>query len=246
MAPNPPLGAYIDYNIASKPTTPVTIRIFDSSGALVNSFSSTDPVKPIDLSKLGVAPEWVQQLAPPAATSGHHRFVWDLHYSAPAAFKDDRSFAGPWAPPGKYTVELDVDGKQLRTPFEVRSDPRISVSQADFDAQFRLARDVEAARVRAHSMLKEADALTEKFKTTNPAAVKQIEAVVGAPPPVLAGSDVATLLGVSDRLDALASSVESADGAPSPDAVRGFATLSASLAAFEQRWTTLRGQLPAS
>jgi hypothetical protein len=94
-------------------------------------------------------------------------------------------------------------------------------------------------------MLKEADFLKEKLKA-NPAAVQQIEAVVGAPPPVLGSSDAATLLGVSDRLDALGSAVESADGAPSPDELRGFATLSAALAQFEQRWAALRGQLPAS
>jgi photosystem II stability/assembly factor-like uncharacterized protein len=246
MAHNPPLGAYFDYVLASHPTTPVTIRILDSGGAVVDTFSSTDPVKPLDLSKLAVAPEWVIQPTPPAATPGHHRFVWDLHYAAPAAFKDDRGFEGPWAPPGSYTVELDVDGKQLREPFAIRPDPRVSVSQADFDAQFRLAREVEQARVRAHSILKEADAVKDRLKASNPAAVQQIEDVIGAPPPVLASSDVATLLGVSDRLDVLGSAVESADGAPSPDEVRGFATLSAALAQFEQRWAALRGQLPAS
>jgi hypothetical protein len=51
---------------------------------------------------------------------------------------------------------------------------------------------------------------------------------------------------VSDRLDALADSIESADGAPSPDAFRGFATLSAALDALEKRWAAVRGQLPAS
>jgi len=244
MAPNPPLGAYFDYVLAAQPATPLTIRILDSRNAVVKTFSSTDPVKPIDLSKLGVAPEWVIQPSPPAATPGHHRFVWDLHYAGPAAFKDDRSFGGLWAPPGRYTVELDVDGKQLRQPFDIAPDPRISVSQADFDAQFQLARLVEMARVRAHSILKESEGLKGKLKATNPGAIEQIDTVIGTAPPILGKSDVATLLGVSDRLDTLASAVESADGAPSPDELRGFATLSAALDALEKRWTALRAQLP--
>jgi photosystem II stability/assembly factor-like uncharacterized protein len=244
MAPNPPLGAYFDYNLASRPTTPVVIRIFDSSGALVNSLSSTDPVKPVDLSKLGYAAEWVVSAKPPAATAGHHRFVWNLHYAPPTTFKDD--FTGAWAPPGRYTVEMDVDGKQLREPFVIAPDPRISVSQADFDAQFQLAQQLQQAQVRAHTILKDADALKDKLKGSNPAAVQQIDAIIGTAPPVLGSSDVAALLGVSDRLDALATTVESADGAPSPDALRGFATLSASLKMLEQQWTALRGQLPAS
>jgi photosystem II stability/assembly factor-like uncharacterized protein len=243
MAPNPPLGAYFDYYLASAPTTPVVVKVLDASGALVNSFSSADLVKPIDLSKLAYAPEWVVAPKPPSATSGQHRFVWDLHYAPPAAFKDD--FTGSWAPPGQYTVELDVDGKQLRQQFEIAPDPRISVSPAAFQAQFALAQQVQAARVRAQTILKEADALRTTLKG-NAAANQQIDAIIGTAPPTLGSSDVSTLLGVSDRLDALANAVESADAGPSPDELRSYATLSASLDALEKRWTALRGQLPAS
>jgi photosystem II stability/assembly factor-like uncharacterized protein len=243
MAANPPLGAYFDYNLASAPTTPVVVKVFDASGALVNSFSSSDPVKPIDLTKLTYAPEWVVAPKPPVATAGQHRFVWDLHYAPPEAFKDD--FTGSWAPPGRYTVELDVDGKQLRQPFEIAPDPRISVSPAAFQAQFALAQQVQAARVRAQTILKEADALRKTLKG-NAAANAQIDAVIGTAPPTLGSSDAATLLGVSDRLDALANAVESADAGPSPDELRSYAVLSASLDALEKRWAALRGQLPAS
>ena len=236
MAPNPPLGAYIDYNLAARPSAPVTIRILDSSGRVVNSFSSADAVKPIDLAKLAYAPEWVVSPVPPAATPGAHRFVWDLHYAPPAAFRDD--FTGLWAAPGRYTVELDVDGQALRQPLVIAPDPRISVSQADFNAQLQLARQVEQSRVLAHSLLKAADAAKEKAKG-RPELEQQIEAVVGAPPPVLGSSDAATLLGISDRLDTLAGAVESADGAPSPDELRGYATLAAALNAIQQRWNAL-------
>src|SRR5207248_67199 len=78
LAPNPPLGAMIDYSLSA--TAPVTIRIVDSSGALVNSFSSEEKVPPLDLLTLAVAPEWAPSPKPPTTTPGHHRFVWDLHY----------------------------------------------------------------------------------------------------------------------------------------------------------------------
>jgi photosystem II stability/assembly factor-like uncharacterized protein len=243
MAPNPPLGAYIDYSLASAAQGPVTIRIFDSSGALVNSFSSADRPKPIDLSKLGVAPEWVVEPAPPAATPGAHRFVWDLHYAPPAAFKDDRGFGGLWAPPGRYTVELDVDGQALRQPLVIAPDPRISVTQQAFDAQFQLARQIQQSRALAHSILKDAAAAKEKLPKGS-AALEQIDTIVGAPPPIEGSTDVATLRGVSDRLDALASAVESADGAPSPDEVSGYGILAASLNGIAQRWNALRPRLP--
>jgi hypothetical protein len=221
----------------------VTVRIFDSNGALVNSFSSTDQPKPIDLSKLGIAPEWVVSPTPPATTPGAHRFVWDLHYAPPAQFKDDRGFDGLWAPPGRYTVELDVDGQALRQPLVVAADPRISVSQQAFDAQFQLARQIQQSRVFAHSMLKDAAAAKDKLPKGS-AAAEQIDAIVGAPAAIQGSTDVASLRGVSDRLDTLASAVESADGAPSPDEISGYGILVASLNALAQRWNALRAQLP--
>jgi len=242
MAPNPPLGAYVDYSLAAAPRGPVTIRIFDSSGGLVNSFSGADRPKPIDLSKLGIAPEWVVEPAPPAATAGAHRFVWDLHYAPPGEFKDDRGFDGLWAPPGRYMVELDVDGQALRQPLVIAPDPRISVGQQGFEAQFQLARQIQQSRVLAHSILKEAAAAKEKLPKGS-AAAEQIDAIVGAPAAIEGSTDVATLRGVSDRLDTLATAVESADGAPSPDEISGYGILSAALNAAAQRWNALRPQL---
>src|SRR5256885_16521741 len=78
----------IDYPMAGPASGPVIIKVFDQSGTLVNRFSSDDKVPPLDLSGLAVAPEWVVSPKPPAATPGHHRFVWDLHYARPSGFTE--------------------------------------------------------------------------------------------------------------------------------------------------------------
>src|SRR4051812_16703373 len=156
LAPNPPLGAMIDYNLQGPVAGPVEIAIYDGLGAVVNRFSSTDPVKPIDLSKLQIAPEWVVSQRPPPATAGHHRFVWDLHYAKAPGLKDENSFSGVWAPPAAFTVELTVNGQKLRQPLTVIADPRVTVGQADFEAEFRLARQIEQARLRVRTMLERA------------------------------------------------------------------------------------------
>jgi photosystem II stability/assembly factor-like uncharacterized protein len=243
LAPNPPLGAMIDYNVLAPVSGQVIIQIFDSSGALVNRFSSDDRSPPLDLSKLTVAPEWEVSPRPPAAAPGHHRFVWDLHYSRPAGFTEEDGFSGVWAPPGHYTVDFEVAGQQLRQPLEIVPDPRIRVTQADFDAQFRLACQIEQSRVLVRKILKEAAALKEKLataKTASAAAViAQIDAVAGAPPPDLGSSEPATLQGISDRLDELNTAVEGSDGAPSPDSVRGYALMSRALAAAATRWNAI-------
>ncbi|MEQ7873523.1 hypothetical protein ABDK56_05910 [Sphingomonas sp. ASV193] len=236
MAPNPPLGATIDYTLAQQARGPVTVRIFDAKGALVSTSSSADPVKPIDLATLPIAPEWVVLPSRPGTGAGHNRFVWDVHYDAPKSMKG----RGVWAPPGRYVAEVDVDGQQFRQPLDIRPDPRVTVSQAEFDAQFALARQVEAQRVRAHALLDDAAALAKTLK--GPRA-DQLAALVGRPPAATGTSDAASLLGIADRLDTLGSAVESADGGPSPDAVTGFNLLSQQLAALDQRYQAFKASL---
>lgn len=241
LAPNPPFGAIIDYALPANFTGPVQIVIYNPSGALVNRFSSTDPVTPLDLSKLPIAPEWAVSPKPPAATPGHHRFVWDLHYAKPAGIDDESKLTGVWAPPGRYTVELNAGGQVLRQPLTVVADPRIKVTQADFDAQFRLAKQIEQARVRARAMLKEAanlkaalGKLTGQEKAA--ALTSQTDAFVGQDAPIGGSNAPTTLTAISDWLDKLAAAVDGADGAPTPDNLRGFSVISAALNEIEPRW----------
>jgi photosystem II stability/assembly factor-like uncharacterized protein len=246
LALNPPLGAMIDYSLVAPASGPVIIRIIDSAGAVVNSFSSDDKVPQLNLAGLGVAPEWVVSPSPPAATPGHHRFVWDLHYARPAGLSDKDGFAGVWAPPGRYVVELDVAGQRLRQPLNLIPDPRIHVTPADFDAQFRFARQLEQSRVRVRNLLKEASALKERLKGKSAAQglIAQIDALTGLPVPILGTADPATLQGISDRLDALNTAIEGSDGAPSPDSLKGYALTNQALDAAATRWNAIAAAAP--
>jgi photosystem II stability/assembly factor-like uncharacterized protein len=240
LAPNPPFGAMIDYSLPT--TTPVEIAIYDAAGALVSRVTSSDPVKPIDLSTLPIAPEWVVSPKPPAATPGHHRFVWDLHYAKPSGLKDESNIkTGVWAPPGRYTVDLTVGGQHLRQPLDVIADPRVTVSQADFEAEFRLAKEVEQARVRVGSMLEQAGDLKTRLAKLNgqgnaEALSAQLKALVGEDAPIGGATAPTTLTSISEWLDNLAQAVDGADAAPTPDTVRGFATVLGTLNAIEPRW----------
>jgi len=237
LAVNPPFGAMIDYNIDGSSAAPVEIAIYDQAGGLVNRFRSTDPVKPIDLSKLAVAPEWAPPAKPPLATPGHHRFVWDLHYAKPTGLKDENTPAGVWAPPGNYTVELSVGGQKLRQPLTVLPDPRVKVTQAEFEAEFRLAKQIEQARVKARSLLaRAADLKTDLTKAKADALSPQLDALVGEEAPIGGATAPSTITAISEWLDNLAQAVDGADAGPTPDNVRGFATISAALDAIEPRW----------
>jgi hypothetical protein len=207
---------------------------------LVKRFSSTDPLKSLDLSKLPIAPEWVVRQEPPAATPGHHRFVWDLHYPRPAALDESRA-TGLLAPPGQYTVELNAAGQVVRQPLTVLSDPRIKVSQADFESQFRLARQVESERVEVAGMLKEASDLKTALQRapSSPEAAslnRELQALMGPEAPMEGTNGPSTINAISQWLDKLATAVESADGAPTTDTIRGYQIVSAALAAIAPRW----------
>jgi hypothetical protein len=246
LAPNPPMGAMIDYALPPGIAGPVEIAIYGKAGALVNRFNSTDPVKPIDLSKLAVAPEWVVSPKPPSAEPGHHRFVWDLHYAKPAGLKDERTPEGVWAPPGRYVVELRAAGQALRQPLTVVADPRVTVSEPDFDAEFRLAKQIEQARVRVRSMLAQASELKARLKANPQEAplTAQLDALVGEDAPIGGKMPPTTLTSISEWLDSLAQAVDGADGAPTPDNLQGFAQVSGALQQIEPRWRAFQSSVP--
>jgi len=47
-------------------------------------------------------------------------------------------------PPGTYSVRITVHGQPQTRTFVVRGDPRLAKTQADYDAQLKLALDVQA------------------------------------------------------------------------------------------------------
>ena len=244
MAQNPPLGAYIDYALDGPAATPVRITVYDAQGGVVTRFSSSDPAPALDLAKIDAAPEWLAKAAPPSAAPGHHRFVWDLHYAAPAApaggdAGEATGLSGVWAPPGMYAVELTVGGRSLRQPLQVRPDPRLKLDSADLQAEFALARRIEQAEVQVRAALARAAArkasLTAEAQTADAAhrsaleqAVVRLDAVADLPvqdPANSVGHPPSSPTGLSDiaaRLEKLAIAVDGADGAPTPDDVSGF------------------------
>jgi hypothetical protein len=141
----------------------------------------------------------------------------------------------------------------LRQPLTVIADPRVKVSQADFDAEFRLARQIEQARVRVRSMIEQADNLKTGLAKLHgqPAAdalTVQLNQLFGEGKPIGGTTAPTTLTSVSEWLDSLAQAVDGADGAPTPDNLRGFAVISAALDSLEPRWrafaASARAQLP--
>jgi hypothetical protein len=128
----------------------VSLEILDAGGSTVRTYSSTDQLFDPGAERVNFPRYWIRPPQPLSAKPGFHRFVWDLHYAPPrvsqfsypiAAIKlnTPRLPLGPWAPPGKYSVRLTVDGQAQTKPLVVKMDPRVKTPTAGLDRQFALA-----------------------------------------------------------------------------------------------------------
>jgi len=141
---NPPYGANINYYLKAAPSGNVTVTILNPKGEVVRTLTGTK-------------------------AAGLNRIYWDLRYEPTSEVRMRTSplyapyvRVGPegWrpapgvgrlsilAPPGTYTVNLSVGGRDLTQPLTVRKDPHSGGTEADIEAQmkmlFDLRRDLNA------------------------------------------------------------------------------------------------------
>jgi photosystem II stability/assembly factor-like uncharacterized protein len=242
MAADPPFGAYIDYVLKADAQGPVVVEVRDGAGALVRRYSSVDRAPPPDLAHLPIAPEWLPKPETPSALAGGHRLVWDLRYATPPGLEGDFRIGGVWAPPGRYSVILLVDGQRFSQPLSVAPDPRMKVGPDSYGEEFRLARAIEADRVRAYDALAEIEKATKAL-----AGMKAAPAGLEARARALASPlDIDSLAGLEERLGKLQRAVDGADGDPSPDSRAGYPAASKALEAALAIWTALKGDIAAA
>ena len=117
---NPQPGAPLNFYLAETPEGPVKVRIADSGGGLVQEF----PV--------------------PDVNAGVNRVYWNMRHSGATARQTGGSGGGfgrggnmgAPAVPGMYTATVIVgdNAQEGSTTFELRGDPRITMTQADYQA----------------------------------------------------------------------------------------------------------------
>jgi photosystem II stability/assembly factor-like uncharacterized protein len=145
MGMNPPNGAIIDYRLAQDARA-VSLDIVDGEGNVLRHYSSNDSVTPTpeQLRSNLIPPYWPLVRGPLPVSMGMHRWVWDLHATAPTATHYDYPISavphrtplqpqGPLALPGIYTIRLTVDGKSETAPLSIKMDPRVKASAADLE-----------------------------------------------------------------------------------------------------------------
>lgn len=162
---NPPSGVVVNYYLKQKPAKEVMIEFLDANGAVLRKFTGKAETK-----AEGPAAEKTELEAEadrPARRRGEpqvpveiglNKFVWNFRLpnatTLPGLIMWGGSLAGPRVPPGNYQVRLSVDGKTIGTEgFSIKADPRLNVTQDDFQKQYDLMTKINAKLSETHAAI---------------------------------------------------------------------------------------------
>jgi photosystem II stability/assembly factor-like uncharacterized protein len=247
---NPPYGARFYYLLkdAPKDGEELKLEVLDAKGALVRAFTSKEAKK----AESKGAEEGSSDDAPKPvpAKAGLNTFSWDLRY--PPASKFDGLILwggetdGPRAVPGRYQVRLTAGGTTLTRPFELRKDPRIATTDEDFAKQLALLTEIRDRLTATHDAIARLRTVRDQAKTAaerakGTEAEKPIADAAGALSKRLTEVEESLYqtksrssqdplnfpIRLNNKLAALASTVASADAAPTEPSYAVYRDLSA-------------------
>ena len=155
---NPPDGAVFDIYLAEEPTETdtVTVEVLSSAGDVIRTYS-THPD---------------EELSPEAEAvsldAGHNRGVWDLRHeqipNIPDAFVFG-SLEGRRVVPGDYQVRLTAGETTMTQPLEVRMDPRVDLTLAEYIEQDVFVAEVAAELTEIHRAARDVNDVNEQIGT---------------------------------------------------------------------------------
>lgn len=232
LGQNPPAGVVLQYWLKEKPKL-VTLEIVDAAGKTVAKLPGKE--EPGGEGGRGRRGGGGPERLP--AEQGLNKFAWDMRHEDSARFPGLILWAGgtrgPLASPGRYKAKLLVDGVALEGEFEIRKDPRLPATQADFDKQLSLLLQIRdkltethEAIVRIRDVRQQAENAGERYKDLPDGkaiqeAAKELAKKLTAVEEELyqtrlrSGQDPLNYpIKLNNKLAALASIVASADAAP--------------------------------
>ncbi|HEX9293504.1 MAG TPA: hypothetical protein VF873_07445 [Gemmatimonadales bacterium] len=191
--------------------------------------------------------------------AGLHRFTWDMRYqpigdnqrtgeveaTGAVPHRSEHTPTAPWAPPGRYTVRLRVNGKSYTQPLTLRLDPRIKTPAAGLAQLAALSRQMYDAAASAHTSYGVARALVDSLSGDRRA---QVESLAPSPRPRSrgfgrpAGRTLPTLESASNTALAAAMAMQDADVTPTAAQVAACARARAQVNAVLARWNRLKTQ----
>ena len=168
---------------------------------------------------------------------GMNRFVWDLRYADSVRFPGmilwSGEMRGPRVVPGRYQVKLTVDGKTVTQSFDVKPEPRLTTSVADYAKQLEFGLKIRDKVTETHNAIiqirdvrKQVDDLLKRlagqpsYKIINDAATTLKKNLAGVEETLYQTKNQSSQdplnypIRLNNKLAALAGVVSSADAAP--------------------------------
>jgi hypothetical protein len=196
-----------------------------------------------------------------SAHAGAHRFYWNLRGPRPLA--DGYGYGmgavdgdvtpllpqGMLVAPGHYTLVLQADGHEARTPLEVVADPRVPVDAAALAQALDLSTDISAALVREvpanreiHGVRRQLDSLASKG-AHDPQLATAMATFATAIAPLVEGEGERAPLNIDaigGQLTALEADLEASDAAPTAPQRAVHADYEERLTRALQRWAQVK------
>jgi photosystem II stability/assembly factor-like uncharacterized protein len=154
-----------------QPADKLTLQILDSSGQVVRTFESSPEEDKKGKKETDEDSDFGPPAPkPPSRTAGLNRFAWDLRYPGATVFEGlimwgARAEQGPATPPGEFQARIIANGVTQTEKFTVLKDPRLgNVTNADLEAQFKLAVQVRDKVSQADDMVVRIRALKKSLK----------------------------------------------------------------------------------
>ena len=158
---NPANGVVVYYSLKAKPTSEIELELLDPAGKSIRKF--TGRVRRADGPAATPTPAPTEGgfgAPPPPSVPmevGLNRFVWDTRHADAVRFPGMILWAGevrgPKMAPGTYQVKLTVDGKSLTQNFEIKADPRLSTTPADYAKQLELGLKIRDKLSETHNAI---------------------------------------------------------------------------------------------
>ncbi|HST10469.1 MAG TPA: hypothetical protein VLL05_08820 [Terriglobales bacterium] len=265
---NPPDGAMFDYWLKSAVSGDITLEVLDSNGKLVRRFSSADKPDVLDAKDINVPTYWIRPERKLSTAAGMHRFIWDLHYPPPPALDRDYPISaivgdtplyplGTSALPGNYSVKLTAGGKTFTQPLTIKMDPRVKTPPDGLKAQFELEMKIIEAMQHDSIALTEVQKTRQSLKQASPSGPANLQSQIaevdkklgevegsggGFGAQYLSTPAGRGLTRLNSGLSALLAVVDSADAAPTTQAIATFAEVQKALDEQLARWTEIRNK----
>lgn len=169
---NPEPGVVVHYNLTEDTDKEVKLQFLESNGDVIRTFSSEEDIEGEQVKESPEFYEDKERTKPTVLTTqkGLNEFSWNMEYPGATDLDGKQilwagSTDGPEAIPGSYQVRLIIDDQIVMTqPFDIVKDPRIDVSQDDFEAQFELHQTIISKLDTTHKTINKIRDVREKLQ----------------------------------------------------------------------------------